>query len=64
MKNTFFISKRKNLFETNFFGEYKLYHENGELNIICTYINGKIEGEFKSYYSNGQFVTIILTYIY
>jgi antitoxin component YwqK of YwqJK toxin-antitoxin module len=35
-------------------GEYKFYHENGQLSIHTFYQNGKCHGEFKSYYGNGQ----------
>jgi antitoxin component YwqK of YwqJK toxin-antitoxin module len=46
--------------------EYKLYYNNGcklsdntedsfgQLYMVCNYVNGKLEGEFKSYYSDGQ----------
>jgi antitoxin component YwqK of YwqJK toxin-antitoxin module len=39
-------------------GEYKEYHENGQLWVICNYIDGKIEGELKSYHNNGQLEAI------
>ena len=44
----------KNLSSTNSFGEYKSYHPNGQLNIICTYIDDKQNGEYKSHWDNGQ----------
>ncbi len=33
-------------------GEYKSYHENGQLEIICNYKNDKKEGGYKEYYEN------------
>ncbi len=38
----------KNLLKTNSFGEQKEYHENGQLSYICTYIDGKENGEIQS----------------
>ena len=35
-------------------GEFKSYHENGNLDIHCHYINGKRHGEYKIYHHNGQ----------
>ncbi len=35
-------------------GEFKSYHNNGQLNEICNYVGEKIEGEYKEYYDNGQ----------
>ena len=35
----------KTLSSTNSFGEYKQYHKNGQLEYICLYIDGKINGE-------------------
>ena len=35
-------------------GEYKSYHENGQLYIHSFYINDNRHGEFKSYYGNGK----------
>ena len=37
-------------------GEYKKYYENGQLLLICNYIDGKRNGEYKAYYDNGQFI--------
>jgi antitoxin component YwqK of YwqJK toxin-antitoxin module len=46
--------------------EYKLYYNNGcklsdntedsfgQLYMVCNYVDGKLEGEFKSYHENGQ----------
>jgi len=38
----------------NFEGEYKEWHENGQLRVQTTYKNGKQHGEYKDWYSNGQ----------
>ena len=36
-------------------GEWKWYHhQNGELKHLGFYVNGKMSGEWKSYYVNGQ----------
>jgi len=35
-------------------GEYKSYHWNGQLWVICNYKNGAFEGEYRSYHKNGQ----------
>jgi antitoxin component YwqK of YwqJK toxin-antitoxin module len=35
-------------------GEYKEYHENGNLSAIYNYVNDKLEGEYKSYHPNGN----------
>lgn len=41
-------------FETKF-GEYRRYHENGNLHIKCAFTNeGHYEGEFIKWYENGQ----------
>ena len=38
----------KNLSSTNSFGEYKSYHMNGQLQAICSYIDGMKNGEIQS----------------
>ena len=35
-------------------GEYKLWHDNGQLEGECTYVNGELNGECKLWYKNGQ----------
>ena len=35
-------------------GEWKYYHENGKLEAIGNYKNGKEEGEWKFYHENGK----------
>ena len=35
-------------------GEYKLWYDNGQLNIECVYKDGKLEGEYKSWHYFGQ----------
>ncbi len=35
-------------------GIWNCYHENGNLQATCTYVEGFIEGEYKAYHSNGQ----------
>jgi len=35
-------------------GEWKMYHENGQLVAITNYKDGQLEGEAKEYYENGQ----------
>jgi antitoxin component YwqK of YwqJK toxin-antitoxin module len=35
-------------------GEYKDYHENGQLWVHSFYINGNRHGEYKSFYGNGR----------
>ncbi len=42
-------------------GEYKEYHENGQLKKICNYSNDKKEGKYKQYYKNGK-IYIICNY--
>ncbi len=39
-------------------GEYKSYFNNGQLETICNYIDGKINGEYKYYNENGQLLII------
>ncbi len=39
-------------------GEYKSYHNNGQLNEICNYNNGKRDGEYKKYHKNCQLCEI------
>ena len=34
-------------------GIYTEYHENGQLEIICSYIDDERNGKFKEYYGNG-----------
>jgi antitoxin component YwqK of YwqJK toxin-antitoxin module len=58
----FIIFKHKNLSLTNSFGEYKGYHNNGKLSLICNYNDDKKNGEYKSYHSNGK-LFIICNYI-
>ncbi|HFS67628.1 MAG TPA: hypothetical protein ENK67_05390, partial [Flavobacteriia bacterium] len=41
-------------------GEWKFYHENGQLKSIGKYENGKEAGEWKVYYKNGQLYKIEL----
>ena len=48
----------KNLSLTNSFGEYKSYHDNGQLEAICSYIDNKKNGEHKRYDENGQLISI------
>lgn len=43
-------------------GEYKSYHKNGQLKLICNYVNNKKEGMYKSYYKNGQ-LKVICNYV-
>ena len=43
-------------------GEYKSYHENGNLCWICTYINDKEEGISKTYYDTGE-ISFICYYV-
>jgi len=38
----------------NYTGEYKMYHENGQLNCQEFYKDGERDGETKGYYENGQ----------
>ncbi len=33
---------------------------NGQMDDICSYINGKKNGEQKEYYSNGQLLDIVM----
>ena len=35
-------------------GLYERYHENGQLDIKCTYKDGEYDGLYESYYENGQ----------
>ena len=44
-------------------GDFKLYYENdsklktdsfGQIRVICSYIDGKKNGEYKEYYPNGK----------
>jgi len=35
-------------------GEYKEWHQNGELRRHCYYVDGKLEGESKQWYNSGQ----------
>jgi antitoxin component YwqK of YwqJK toxin-antitoxin module len=39
---------------TNFFGEYKYYHEDGHILKVCNYVNNKKEGEYKYFDENGN----------
>ena len=42
----------------NIHGEYKAYHDNGQLQQICNYVDDKRHGEYKSYHDNGQLLVI------
>jgi antitoxin component YwqK of YwqJK toxin-antitoxin module len=35
-------------------GEFKWWHDNGQLSRHCFFVDGKRHGEFKSWYENGQ----------
>ena len=35
-------------------GEYKRWHENGELWVYCFYKDGQLHGEYKRWHENGQ----------
>ncbi len=35
-------------------GEYKQWHENGQLWVYCFYKNGEKDGKFKRWFENGQ----------
>ena len=45
-----------------FHGEYKYYHNNGKLRVICNYVNGDRQGEYKSYHDNGK-LCLICNYV-
>ena len=32
-------------------GDYKSYHSNGQINVKCNYISGKLHGEYIEYYT-------------
>ena len=34
--------------------QYKLWYENGQLEVQYVYKDGKLKGEYKSWYENGQ----------
>src|SRR4051812_4733635 len=36
-------------------GEYKEYHDNGQLIRHCYYKDGNLDGEYKSWYDNGYY---------
>ncbi len=35
-------------------GDHKKWFDNGQLQIICTYVNAKLEGNYYEYHSNGK----------
>ena len=41
-------------------GEWKFYHENGNLSLVGHYKNGLEHGEHRSYYENGQLKIVSL----
>lgn len=41
-----------------FHGEYKAYYSNGQLRLICNYVDNKLQGEYKDYHENGQLYLI------
>jgi antitoxin component YwqK of YwqJK toxin-antitoxin module len=42
------------LYEKNFNGEYKSWHENGQLSKHCFFKDDKLDGEYKEWYENEQ----------
>lgn len=37
-------------------GEFKSFHENGRTHIICSYINGSLDGKYFEWTSNGRLI--------